>query len=104
MSASVIRRLTRWGWLRWRRRDPRAALSLTWLVTLIVLGLLAPVIAPFSPTAQNVNDMLLPPDGTHWLGTDDLGRDVFSRLLYGAPVALYASILATVVAEGVVRA
>ena len=42
--------------------------------------------------------MLLPPDGTHWLGTDDLGRDVFSRLLYGAPVALYASILATVVA------
>jgi peptide/nickel transport system permease protein len=101
MSATVIRRSTRWGWLRWLRRDPRAALSLTWLVALIVLGLLAPVIAPFSPTVQNVNDMLLPPDGTHWLGTDDLGRDVFSRLLYGAPVALYASILATVVAVAI---
>jgi peptide/nickel transport system permease protein len=82
----------------WLRRDPRMALSVAWLVGLIVLGLLAPVIAPYAPTAQNVNDMLLPPDGTHWLGTDDLGRDVFSRLLYGAPVALYASVLATAVA------
>jgi peptide/nickel transport system permease protein len=101
MSTTVIQPSARWGWLRWLRRDPRAAISLAWLVGLIVLGLLAPVIAPFSPTAQNVNDMLLPPDGTHWLGTDDLGRDVFSRLLYGAPVALYASILATSVAVAI---
>jgi peptide/nickel transport system permease protein len=98
MSATIIRPSSRWGWLRWLRRDPRAALSVLWLMALIVLGLLAPIIAPFSPTVQNVNDMLLPPDGTHWLGTDDLGRDVFSRLLFGAPIALYASILATFVA------
>jgi peptide/nickel transport system permease protein len=40
-------------------------------------------------------DMLLPPDASHWLGTDDLGRDVLTRLLYGGPVAIYASLLAT---------
>ena len=72
MSATVIRPSARRGWLRWLRRDPRATLSLTWLVALIVLGLLAPVIAPFSPTAQNVNDMLLPPDATHWLARTTL--------------------------------
>ena len=97
MSATTLPS-ARTGWLQWLRHDPRAMLSLAWLVGLTALGLLAPLIAPFSPTAQNVNDMLLPPDGAHWLGTDDLGRDVFSRLLYGAPVALYASILATSVA------
>jgi peptide/nickel transport system permease protein len=98
MSATVASPVGRFGWLRWLRHDVRGMLSLAWLIGLIILGLLAPVIAPYSPTAQNVNDMLLPPDGTHWLGTDDLGRDVFSRLLYGAPVALYASVLATSVA------
>jgi peptide/nickel transport system permease protein len=79
-------------------RDPRAMVSLCWLVGLTVLGLLAPLIVPFSPTAQDADNMLLAPDLVHLLGTDDLGRDVFSRLLYGAPLALYASVLATGVA------
>jgi peptide/nickel transport system permease protein len=79
----------------------RAWLSLTWLGGLLLLGLLAPRMVPYAPTAQNLAEMLLPPDAAHWLGTDDLGRDVFSRLLYGAPVALYASALATGVAIAV---
>jgi peptide/nickel transport system permease protein len=83
------------------RHDVRAWLSLSWLGGLLVLGLLAPRIVPYAPTAQNFSAMLLPPDAAHWLGTDDLGRDVFSRLLYGAPVALYASVLATCVAIAV---
>jgi peptide/nickel transport system permease protein len=58
----------------------------------------ATVIAPHSPTAQNVNNMLLPPSGAHWLGTDDLGRDVLSRLIHGAPATLYASFLAVSIA------
>ena len=79
-------------------RDKRALVSLAWLLGLAVLGLLAPLITPYSPTAQNLNDILLPPDLSHFLGTDDLGRDVSTRLLYGAPLALYASALATGVA------
>ena len=82
-------------------RDKRAALSLIWLLGILLLGLLAPLIAPYSPTAQALSDTLLPPDGTHWLGTDDLGRDVFTRLIYGAPLALYASVLATAVAVAI---
>jgi peptide/nickel transport system permease protein len=83
---------------RWLLGDMRAMTSLCWLGSLIGLGLLAPLIAPYSPTAQDINNMLQPPDFSHLLGTDDLGRDVFSRLLYGAPLALYASMLATGVA------
>lgn len=86
------------GVLRWLLGDVRALLSLGWLIGLTALGLLAPLIAPYSPTAQSVNDMLLSPSALHPLGTDDLGRDVLSRLLYGAPLALYASVLATCVA------
>ena len=79
-------------------RDRRAMLSLVWLLGILLLGLLAPLIAPYSPTAQALSDTLLPPDRAHLLGTDDLGRDVFTRLIYGAPLALYASMLAIVVA------
>ena len=77
--------------LRWLRRDLRAAASLAWLLGILALGLLAPVIAPYSPTAQSLADTLLPPDRSHLLGTDDLGRDVFTRVIAGAPLALYAA-------------
>ncbi len=84
--------------LRWLRRDLRAALSLGFLLFLVAVAALAPVIAPHSPTAQDVNSMLLPPSAEHWLGTDDLGRDVLSRLIHGAPATLYASFLAVGIA------
>ena len=54
------------------------------LVTMVVLlGLLAPVLAPYSPLAQLPGANLLPPGGAHWLGTDEVNRDVLSRALYG---------------------
>ena len=80
------------------RRDLRGAASLGFLLLLFALSLLAPVIAPFSPTAQDVNNVLLEPSARNLLGTDDLGRDVFSRLIWGAPATLYASFLAVSVA------
>ncbi len=83
---------------RWLQSDLRAAFSLGFLVLLVLLAVLAPVIAPYSPIAQDINNMLVPPDSQHLLGTDDLGRDVFSRLIYGAPASLYASFLAVGVA------
>ena len=84
--------------LRWLRRDLRAALSLGFLLFLVAVAALAPVIAPHSPTTQDINAMLLPPSAEHWLGTDDLGRDVLSRLIHGAPATLYASFLAVGIA------
>lgn len=82
----------------WLRRDLRGAVSLGFLVVLFALSVLAPVIAPFSPTAQDVNNTLQEASGRHLLGTDDLGRDVFSRLMHGAPATVYASFLAVSVA------
>jgi len=80
-----------WAWL---RSDKRAAISLAYLTLLVLAALLAPYIAPYPPNEQNLLDLLMPPSQAHWLGTDDLGRDTLSRLLYGAHNALYAAFLA----------
>ena len=84
--------------LRWLAGDLRAALSILVLSVLVIVAIGAPWIAPYAPTAQDVNNMLAPPGPAHLLGTDDLGRDVFSRLIYGAPATVYASLLAVGVA------
>jgi peptide/nickel transport system permease protein len=60
----------------------------------VIVAIFAPVLAPYSPVDQDVTQLLLPPSAAHWLGTDDLGRDVLSRLIWGAPNSLYASFLA----------
>lgn len=86
------------AFLRWLRRDLRASLSLGFLLLLVVLALAAPWIAPYSPTVQDIANTLSEPDAAHLLGTDDLGRDVLSRLIHGAPATLYASFLAVGIA------
>ena len=80
--------------LRWMRRDVRAVISISFLLLLLIVSVFAPVLAPYSPIDQDVTQLLLPPSAAHWLGTDDLGRDVLSRLIWGAPNSLYASFLA----------
>jgi peptide/nickel transport system permease protein len=80
--------------LRWMRHDLRAVLSIAFLSLLVIVSIFAPVLAPYSPVEQDVTQLLLPPSAAHWLGTDDLGRDVLSRLIWGAPNSLYASFLA----------
>jgi peptide/nickel transport system permease protein len=84
----------------WRTisRDFRAVLSLGYLSILLFVSIFAAQIAPYSPIEQNVAELLMPPSAAHWLGTDDLGRDVLSRLIWGAPNSLYASALAVSVA------
>ncbi|MCI0755566.1 ABC transporter permease [Teichococcus vastitatis] len=60
------------------------------VVAWIVIALLAPWIAPYEPNAVDVTRRLLPPSAAHWMGTDTLGRDVFSRMLHGARLSLLA--------------
>lgn len=59
---------------------------------LLLAALLAPWIAPANPTAQNLPARLASPSRAHWMGTDELGRDTFSRTLYGARVSLFVAI------------
>jgi peptide/nickel transport system permease protein len=84
---SLLRQLT---------RDRTAAAGLAIVAVVLASALLAPVIAPHDPNAQDVVNRYAPPSSEHWLGTDNLGRDEFSRLLHGARVSL-----ATTLAVGV---
>ncbi|MGH6860270.1 MAG: ABC transporter permease [Phyllobacterium sp.] len=81
---------------RWLRGDLRASLSIGYLAAIVLLSLFAHYVAQHSPTEQTM-DILVPPDAHHWLGTDDLGRDVFARLIHGAPMTLYGSCLAVAI-------
>ncbi|MFC7554733.1 ABC transporter permease subunit [Pseudoroseomonas wenyumeiae] len=85
-----------------RRWLPRLALLL--LALLLGLAALAPWIAPFDPAETNLAQRLMPPSTMHWLGTDHLGRDLLSRLLWGARASLGAvgAILLLVLAIGTV--
>ncbi len=83
---------------RWFRSDIRGALSLSFLLVLIVISILGPWISPYSPIDQDFNATLAPISAEHWLGADDLGRDTLSRLIYGGMASLYASFLAVAVA------
>lgn len=78
---------------RWLFADLRVTICLGYLVALLLVSLFAPLLTPFSPLEQSL-DILMPPDSVHPLGTDDLGRDVFARVIYGTPMSLYASFLA----------
>ena len=75
-----------------------ALLGAAYLVLLIGGALAAPAIAPYDPLKQDPGAMLSTPSRAHWLGTDDLGRDVLSRLLYGARLSLGASLMAVAIA------
>lgn len=78
------------------KKNRMAVISLVILATLILLALLAPVIAPYDPAEQNLLNRLKAPSSDHWFGTDDLGRDVFTRVLYGARVSLSVGIFSVV--------
>jgi peptide/nickel transport system permease protein len=76
------------------RRKPLGACGALIVLALILLALAAPVLAPYDYREQNRADLLKPPSAAHLLGTDNLGRDIFSRLLYGAQTTLYVALVA----------
>ncbi len=73
-------------------------LSAIFLVVLVVCALFAPWVAPYSYETQDTGHTLAAPDRSHWMGTDRLGRDVFSRMVYGARVSLFIGVFTTLVA------
>ncbi len=85
---SSITPSSRYYWLRLLLENPAAALSIAFIGLIVALAVLASWIAPFEPTFVNPAERLQPPSREHWFGTDDLGRDVFSRAVHGARISL----------------
>jgi len=82
-------------WLAFRR-NPMAVAGLAIVVLLLLVAAFAPLIAPFDPIAQALDKRLLPPSSTNWFGTDALGRDIFSRIVYGTRITLVIVLLVVV--------
>jgi peptide/nickel transport system permease protein len=78
--------------------NPLAVAGALIVVGLILTAAFAPWIAPESPVGQNLGARLLPPSAEHWMGTDELGRDIFSRVVWGARVTLLIVALVAVIA------
>jgi len=72
--------------------------GLVTLLALILISLLAPVISPYGVDQQDLGNVLAKPSARHWLGTDNLGRDLFTRILWGGRVPLMVAAIATLVA------
>lgn len=86
--ARVLRRLG---------RSPRGLVGLALILVVVGGAVLAPWIAPYGPLSQDLAHTVQPPSASHWLGTDQFGRDILSRLLYGARISLEAGFLSVVI-------
>ncbi|MFW0758727.1 ABC transporter permease [Pseudomonas sp. H11T01] len=75
------------------RRSPALTLGVSLIVLLVLVAVFAPWLSGFNPNLQNIPQRLLPPSASHWLGTDGFGRDLFTRLLYGARPTLLLVLL-----------
>ncbi|OGV73178.1 MAG: peptide ABC transporter permease [Methylophilales bacterium RIFCSPHIGHO2_02_FULL_57_10] len=81
--------------------NPLARWGFAIIASILLLAVLAPAIAPFDPDAIDVKSILLPPSSSHWMGTDSLGRDVFSRMLFGARISLLVGFVAVGIATAI---
>lgn len=95
LSAAPWRDIRPWRWLKQQKLGfiiPAALLTL-----MVAASLFAHVIAPYNPNALDVANMLASPSRDHWLGTDQLGRDTFSRILYGGRTTMVMAVTATLI-------
>ena len=79
--------------LRFARRNPLGAVAACVILVLVLTAVLAPLVAPYNPLLPNPIDRLQAPSAAHLFGTDDIGRDVFSRVIYGGRVSLEVGVL-----------
>lgn len=89
------------GWLRRMGRYRLTVVGVIVVLAIVIAALLAPIIAPYDPIALDIEALLMPPGGAHPLGTDELGRDIFSRIVYGTRYALLIGV-AVVLIEAVI--
>ncbi|MHB1955880.1 MAG: ABC transporter permease, partial [Sulfobacillus sp.] len=87
----------------WRRfaRHRLALVGLSILLILVLVSIFAPFLTSYSPTAPNLTQVLLPPSAAHPLGTDDLGRDVLARLMYGGRISFMVGFFSMIIATSI---
>lgn len=77
--------------------NPLAVIGFAIVLLLVIVAAFAPYIATHDPIAQQLTEALKPPSSAHWFGTDELGRDIFSRVVYGARITLYIVVLVSII-------
>src|SRR5689334_13550869 len=70
------------------KRSPEAIAGLAIMVTVVFAAIAAPILAPFNPYTQDLSQTLLPPSWAHLMGTDNFGRDILSRVIFGSRIDL----------------
>jgi dipeptide transport system permease protein len=83
----------------WHRllKNKLAMTGLVFLILLAILAIFGPILSPHSIETQRLTEQNLPPSGKYWFGTDDLGRDVFTRTCYGARISLFVGLMAALI-------
>ncbi len=82
----------RTGLLQRSKQQPLAALGIVLLVLFLICALFAPWLAPYDPAQLDLTGRLVGPSGAHWFGTDELGRDILSRTIYGARISMIVAV------------
>jgi peptide/nickel transport system permease protein len=92
-----------WWRAQWKqfRRSRLALPGLLLFAFFVLAGLLAPLIAPYSPYGNDLANIMAEPSRQHWFGTDELGRDIFTRILYGARISLMEGMLSAAIAAAI---
>ena len=85
---------TKRAWLEFRR-NRLAMVGTVVIVFIALMGIFAPIVSTHDPYRQSLRERMKPPTAEHWLGTDELGRDFYSRLVYGARISLFVGIVGT---------
>lgn len=84
------------AWRRFRHHPP-AMIGLAIILTFVTLAILAPIVSPYDPHHQDLSAAIQGPSVEHWLGTDQLGRDIATRLMYGGRISLMIGVLAVLI-------
>ena len=80
--------------MRFARRSPMGAVGIMIIVVFVLIAVLAPLLAPHDPYLMNSSLVLAPPSASNWMGTDEFGRDVMSRVIWGSRISLYVGLIA----------
>ena len=83
------------------RQNKLAAFSAVLIVVIILMAVFAPLVAPYDHIRQSLTDRLQAPGAAHWLGTDELGRDVLSRIIFGARISLMIGLVPTLISMAI---
>jgi len=93
-STTITQKRSQWALVWGRmRRNKMAMGGLFIIIFLVIIAIFAPLIAPFDYNYQQLRHRFEAPNATHWFGTDNLGRDIFSRIIYGSRVSLQIGLI-----------